>query len=72
MHQDVFICSIGVLSELKNHGTSNRRQVEVNFPEDDDWDGFYDELEVVPPEPLKVSPSLIYFYYRFTKEFTVK
>lgn len=51
-------CSIGYLTELKNSGPSKGRQVEVDFPEDHDWSALYDEIERVPPEPLKVNYSL--------------
>lgn len=39
---------------MKNTGPSKGRQVEVDFPEDHDWTALYDELEKVPPIPLKV------------------
>ena len=55
----VSICSIGILTELKNTGPSKGRQVEVDFPEDHDWSALYDELERIPPDPLKVSLTLI-------------
>ena len=51
-------CSIGYLTELKNSGPSKGRQVEVDFPEDHDWSALYDEIERVPPEPLKVNYSM--------------
>ena len=51
-------CSIGYLTELKNSGPSKGRQVEVDFPEDHDWSALYDEIERVPPEPLKVKHSM--------------
>ena len=53
------IYSVGVLTELKNKGAPTRREVEVNFPEDNDWKCFYDELEVAPPEPLLVCYSCL-------------
>jgi len=43
-----------MLSELKNTGPKQGRQVEVDFPEDHDWTGLFDELEKVEVEPLKV------------------
>ncbi|XP_067945984.1 uncharacterized protein [Watersipora subatra] len=50
--------SIGILTELKNSGPSKGRQVEVDFPEDHDWSALYDELERIPPEPLKVGEEV--------------
>ena len=46
--------SVGVLKKLKNCGKPQRREVEVDFPEDNSWDCFFDELEIAPPEPLLV------------------
>ena len=51
--------SIGILTEMKNSGPSKGRQVEVDFPEDHDWSALYDELEKIPPEPLKVCSFII-------------
>ena len=46
--------SVGILKKLKNYGKPQRREVEVDFPEDNSWDCFFDELEIAPPEPLLV------------------
>ena len=51
--------SVGVLKKLKNCGKPQRREVEVDFPEDNSWDCFFDELEIAPPEPLLVISNYI-------------
>lgn len=57
-------CSrVGILKELKNAGPSEGREVVVDFPEDPNWKGLFEELEKAPPEALKVLEPVLYTLY---------
>ena len=46
--------SIGILTEITHHRLEDQRVVFVNFPDNHQWQGLFDELAVAPDEELKV------------------
>ena len=47
--------SVGFLTEVKNKGPSEGREIRIDFPTDHDWKGLFEEIEKVPAPPVKVS-----------------
>ena len=54
MYNACYCFSVGFLTEVKNKGPSEGREIRIDFPTDHDWKGLFEEIEKVPAPPVKV------------------